>query len=124
MGGLGSVVVNEEIEAWLARFPPTIAGLARDLCALVYEVLPDAFTTVDSDFIGFGVGPGYRGVRFTVAAYREHVNLGVSFGTQLPDPAGLMEGKGKLHRHVKIRDHARLSEPALRDLMILAAERP
>jgi len=116
--------VSPEIEEWLARCSPAVAGLARDLCALVYEVLPDAVTTVDPDLIGFGVAPGYRGVRFTVAAYREHVNLGVAYGADLPDPAGLLEGKGKVHRHLKIRNSAQLSQPALRELMVLAAERP
>lgn len=116
-------VVDPDIERWLAQCAPAVAELVRELCLLVYEVLPDAVTTVDADLIGFGVAPGYRGVRFTVAAYRDHVNLGIAHGVELPDPAGLMEGKGRVHRHVKIRSREQLSQPALRELMTLAAQR-
>lgn len=34
-----------------------------------------------------------------------------------------MEGRGKVHRHVKIRTRDQLSQPALRELMTVAAER-
>lgn len=117
------MAVSPDIERWLAQCVPGVATLARELCLLVLEVLPDAVVTVDPDLIGFGVAPGYRGLRFTVAAYREHVNLGIARGADLPDPAGLMEGKGKVHRHVKIRSSDQLREPALRDLMTAAAQR-
>ena len=116
--------MNPEIGQWLAQCPPAVAPLARELCLLVNEVLPDAVVTVDPDLIGFGVAPGYRGLRFTVAAYRAHVNLGIARGVDLPDPAGLMEGKGKVHRHVKIRNSDQLRQPALRDLITRAASRP
>ena len=36
------------------------------------------------------------------------------------DPAGLLEGSGKVHRHLKIRQPADLDRPDLRDLMTAA----
>lgn len=77
-------LVSPDLERWLAQCPPAVAGLARDLCHLVSEVLPDAVITVDPDLVAFGVAAGYRGVRFTVAAYREHLNLGIAYGADLP----------------------------------------
>jgi hypothetical protein len=44
-------------------------------------------------------------------------------GTELPDPAGLLEGSGKLHRIVSVRSEADLDTPALQDLMSAAAAR-
>lgn len=109
--------MDDELEGWLAAAPAATAELARQTCALVADVLPDPVVTVDPDLVGFGTGPGYKGVRFTVSAHRAHVTLGIARGAVLPDPAGLMEGKGKVHRHVKIRETADLERPELRDLL-------
>jgi hypothetical protein len=40
---------------------------------------------------------------------------------ELPDPAGLLQGSGKVHRHVKLRRPEELDQPALRDLIAAAA---
>ena len=37
-----------------------------------------------------------------VDAFTAHVNVGFSRGAELADPAGLLEGTGKLMRHVKL----------------------
>jgi hypothetical protein len=39
------------------------------------------------------------------------------YGADLPDPEGLLEGGGKLLRHVKIRSLEDLEQPALRNLI-------
>lgn len=36
--------------------------------------------------------------------YKTHVSFEYSHGAMLDDPAGLLEGKGKARRHVKLRD--------------------
>jgi hypothetical protein len=46
------------------------------------------------------------------------VTLGIDHGVGLPDPAGLMEGAGKVHRHVKLRTIADLDRPELRELLL------
>jgi hypothetical protein len=109
--------VDDELEGWLAGTDPGVAALARRTCALVTDLLPGAIVTVDPDLVGFGTAPGYKGLYFTVAAYRSHVTLGIARGASLPDPAQLMEGKGKVHRHVKIREPGDLERPELRTLL-------
>ena len=37
-----------------------------------------------------------------VAAFRAHVNVGFFLGTELPDPAGLLQGAGRFMRHVRL----------------------
>jgi hypothetical protein len=37
-----------------------------------------------------------------VGAFKAHVNVGFFRGAELPDPRGLLEGTGKLMRHVKL----------------------
>ena len=51
----------------------------------------------------------------------DYVRLGLYRGAELPDPSGLLEGHGKVHRHVKLRTSEDLDRPALRDLMAAAA---
>ncbi len=55
-----------------------------------------------------------------VNAFRAHVNVGFFRGTELPDPAGLMEGTGKLMRHVKLSPERQVDTAALEKLIVSA----
>lgn len=57
-----------------------------------------------------------------VAAFRAHANIGFFHGTELDDPAHLLEGSGKRMRHVKLRPGASVDTAAL-ETLILAAYR-
>jgi hypothetical protein len=116
--------MNADVERLLASRPQPVAGLARRGCELVQEMDPDAVVTVDGGDIGFGASAGYKGLVFVVSPHSKHVNLGIARGASLPDPAGLMEGTGKVHRHVKVRHPADLERLELRDLMVAALARP
>jgi hypothetical protein len=47
--------------------------------------------------------------------------LGFMYGAELPDPEGLLEGEGKLFRHVRIAQPQQLSNPGLRKLVQVAS---
>ncbi|HWA24120.1 MAG TPA: DUF1801 domain-containing protein [Lacunisphaera sp.] len=51
-----------------------------------------------------------------VDVFRAHVNVGFFRGAELADPKGLLEGTGKLMRHVKVRPG---KEPDAADLQAL-----
>lgn len=57
-----------------------------------------------------------------VAAFATHAAIGFFHGASLADPAGLLEGKGKRMRHVKMR-WERLPDPASVEALIAAAYR-
>jgi hypothetical protein len=115
--------MNDEVERLLAARQPRIAELARQLCALILQMYPDATVTVDNGYIGFGGSTGYKGLVFVVGPHSKHVTLGLYGGVDLPDPAGLMEGTGKVHRHVKVRQADDLKRRELRELMAAALKR-
>jgi hypothetical protein len=115
--------VNDDVESLLATRERPVAELARQLCGLALEIYPDAVITVNDGHIGFGSSTGYKGLVFVVSPYGKHVNLGLAGGASLSDPAGLMEGTGKVHRHVKIRQTGDLERPELRELMVAAMAR-
>lgn len=52
-----------------------------------------------------------------VNAFTSHVNVGFFRGAELPDPAGLLEGTGKLMRHVKLRPDRYIDADALAALI-------
>ena len=51
------------------------------------------------------------------------MNLEFADGIDLPDPAHRLEGTGKRMRHVKIRSAPDVQHPALRALLVAAAQR-
>jgi len=52
-----------------------------------------------------------------VDAFTAHVNVGFFNGAELDDPAELLEGEGKVMRHVKIKPGRPANETALRALI-------
>jgi hypothetical protein len=52
-----------------------------------------------------------------VNAFRAHVNVGFFRGAELPDPRGLLEGTGRMMRHVKLRPADGIDATALRRLI-------
>jgi hypothetical protein len=114
---------NPDVQRLLDAQSPAIGALAGSLCSLILDLYPDAVVTVDGGDVGFGATTGYKGLVFTVSPHAKHVTLGIAGGASLPDPAGLLEGSGKVHRHLKLREPADLDRPALRDLMTAALDR-
>lgn len=52
-----------------------------------------------------------------VNAFTAHVNVGFFRGAELSDPSGLLEGRGKLMRHMKIRPECDIDASALLKLI-------
>ncbi|NUT32918.1 MAG: hypothetical protein HOV79_07575 [Hamadaea sp.] len=109
--------MNEDVEALLTEQDPEVAATARALIRQIEAAYPEAVVSVDGGDVGFGSGRGYKGLRFVVSPHKAHVTLGISGGVGLPDPAGLMEGKGKVHRHVKVRTPEEAARPELVELL-------
>ncbi len=101
----------------LAPFPPDIRKIVREAREILRSAVPNPVETVDRENIGIGLGEGYTGLIFTLTPYKDHVNLGIYDGARLHDPTGLLQGTGKRHRHVKLRELRDLSSPALRRLV-------
>ena len=52
-----------------------------------------------------------------VNAFRAHVNVGFFRGAELLDPEGLLQGTGRLMRHVKLTPAEAIDATALRGLI-------
>ncbi len=111
-------------EEIVADATPPVRDLVLRTRALIREVLPDVVEVPwpRQGTVGFGVGPKKMSEHFCyVAVLPDRVNLGFNYGSELPDPEGLLQGTGKLFRHVKIASPQDLENPALRRLLEAAS---
>lgn len=111
------------IEDLLQGHSPEVRELTLRACHLVRSVLPDAREKVHLGWknIVFGTGAKMSDMVFAVAPLKERVNIHLA-GADLDDPMGLLEGKGKAGRHVKVASVEELENPALFGLMEQAVE--
>lgn len=65
---------------------------------VVYSVVPNASERVMYGGFMFSGGEQFCGV----FAYKEHVSVEFGRGCDLQDPHGVLEGSGKLRRHIKL----------------------
>jgi len=76
-----------------------------------YENIYDAYSAVA---IGYGTSERLRDGILHIAVYSKHVNLGFNDGASLDDPKGILQGSGKLIRHITIKTAEDLERPELR----------
>lgn len=116
--------MNKEFEEILTTASPDVADLARQAKTLIQDVMSDVVEVVwlNQRISGYGVGPKKMSEQFCyIAIFKERINLGFYYGSDLPDPQNLLEGSGKSLRHIKISRREQLENPALRDLVEAAS---
>ena len=93
-------------------------GIVERLKAVVLSVAPQATfiekyggTIVESD-------PGRPESQFCgIFAYKGHVSLEFMNGARLEDPAKVLEGSGKLRRHIKVASLSDISKKRCEDYL-------
>src|SRR5215475_12949723 len=110
-------LTKQELDQFLEGFDPAAAQLAKTARGLILDVFPDAIETAEGKEIGYGFDRGYKGLVFAISLKKNGINLGVAGGATLDDPAHLLSGSGKVHRHVEILEPSALKNTALLDLM-------
>ncbi|MGI8909589.1 MAG: DUF1801 domain-containing protein [Rubrobacteraceae bacterium] len=113
----------DELRELLGDFRPEVRELVLSLRARIFELVPDAEEKVMRGYksLSFGVGGGMKDQFAAIVLHGERVNLQFHRGTDLPDPAGLLEGTGKTMRHVKIRTDETVRSEEVRALIESAA---
>jgi hypothetical protein len=111
-----------------APYPPEVRDLAARTRALVRSLIPDAAEEIDTNprLLGYTYRPGtYKGLILAIMPQKTYVNVVFSKGVELLelDSAGLLEGTGKVARHLKVREPERLDRPEVRTLITEAAAR-
>jgi hypothetical protein len=102
------------VDTWMREHSDALGAIARRWFEImrncgddVRELLHDSHPTVCVGDAAFAY----------VNAFKAHVNVGFFCGTELADPAGLLEGTGKVMRHVKLSPEREVDATALRKLI-------
>ncbi len=116
------MAAERAVERFLAGYPPEVQEIAARARALILKSLrrlPHVDETVDAParLVAYACGPGYAGMVCTLIPSRTEVKLGLYRGAELADPRRLLEGTGKVHRHVRLRQAKDVAKPGLKALL-------
>jgi len=113
----GSRPRDPAVDRWFEEHAGELGAIARRWFAVmrasgdnVREVLHDGRPTVCIADAAFAY----------VDAFRAHVNVGFFRGAVLADPDGLLEGTGRMMRHVKLTTAGSVDDTALAELIARA----
>jgi hypothetical protein len=114
------------VAALLRAYHPEVEAIGLAARALILDTFPNLNTEIVDNkvrVIGYGYGPKYVDTVCVIMPNEEGITLGIGHATELPDPTNLLEGTGKVHRHVKLKVRADVNNPALKDLLKAALAR-
>jgi hypothetical protein len=113
-----------ELAGFLAKYEPEIAERGAAAIAWLRARLPGASVLVYDNYnaLAVGFGPSERASEaiLSVALYPRWVSLFFLQGAHLPDPDGLLQGKGSAVRHIVLPHAEALAQPAVADLIARA----
>ncbi len=110
------------IDDLLARCSPEVRRLLETARRALLAAVPGATERLRAGWgiLGYDTPAPARYFAY-LAPQRDHVRLGFERGVLLPDPEGLLEGKGVQVRYLTIRTAADLRRPAVRALLRAAS---
>lgn len=116
-----------QLETFLAKYTPEMAGLAKAVLIKMRKRLPGAVEMIYDNYnalvIGFCPGERPSDVIFSLAVYPRWVNLFFAHGKGLRDPEKLLRGSGSRVRSIVLNSAEALDHPAVEDLIAEALER-
>jgi hypothetical protein len=118
--------MKEDINAvdFLSKYSPEVTGLALALRASLLKQLPDVTEQLDlpAKMVAYCYGQKYAEMICVIIPSKKGLKLGFYKGTELPDPAGMLEGTGKISRYMQIKSKEQIDSPALKDLLSAAMD--
>jgi hypothetical protein len=118
--------VPRAISRFLGRFDRSVRALALAVREIVLDELAPCHENVYDGYsallIGYGTSNHLRDTIAHIAVYTRHVNLGFNEGVLLPDPDGLLIGKGSQIRHLTVRSRDELERPEIRAFLSAARQ--
>jgi hypothetical protein len=107
------------VEKLLKPYDKNVQQLALAVRKLIQSSVKGMDEHIHSSptMLGYGFGKGYTGMLFTIILSKKEVKLGFYKGTELPDPAKLLTGAGKVHKHVPIRSLDMIKSAELHELI-------
>jgi hypothetical protein len=115
---------QEQLDGFLAKYTPEVAAQAVEALARLRAHVPGAVEMVYDNYnalvIGFGATERASEAVLSIAVMPRWVTLCFLTGARLPDPEGLLRGKGNVVRNIRLREPADIDTPAVRELIVHA----
>ncbi|NML38157.1 hypothetical protein HHL17_13205 [Chitinophaga sp. G-6-1-13] len=107
--------MDTDILSFLDAYPATVATRVKGL----RDMLPGIMEQLDvpAKMIAYSYGHKYTEMICTIIPSQKGVKLGFYKGNELPDPAGILKGTGKISRYVEIPDEGAIHSAALKKLV-------
>jgi hypothetical protein len=108
---------DPQLLGFLEAYDRHISDIALALRQIVLEEAPDASESIYQVYtvaIWFGFSGKMKDMFCYIATSAKHVNLGFPRGTSLSDPNRVLEGDGKIMRHIKFASMADVERPFVR----------
>jgi hypothetical protein len=117
-----------QLAGFLAKYTPAMAKEGRAALSRMRRLVPGAVQMVYDNWNGLvvGFGPTERPSEAVVSilVVTDHVSLCfIQDAPDLPDPERLLQGSGKVVRHIKLAAARDLDKPAIRALIRAAVSR-
>lgn len=110
-----------QIDIFLGKYTFEIGAQLREARSRLRALFPRGFELVFDNYnaLVFAISPSERApdAFVSVAGYPQWVTLFFLHGTDLHDPAGLLEGQGKQVRSIRLRAPAEINTPAVEALI-------
>lgn len=110
---------DAQFEDFFSRYPAQVQANAHALRGVLADALPEITEQLDlpAKLCGYAYGPSYAASICTLIPSQKGLKLGFFRGVELPDPAGLLAGTGKVSRYVEIRSTEQIHSPEIAALL-------
>jgi hypothetical protein len=123
---------HQQLDSFLDKYTPEIAGFARRTLAKMRRIVPGAIEMVYDNYnwLVIGLGPSERPSEaiFSIVLPPGRVTLCFLQGASLPDPAKRLQGSGNVVRNIRLYEAGKadgkvLDDPEVRALINVALNR-
>jgi hypothetical protein len=110
-----------QLSLFLAKFTPEIARQAEEILTRLRVRIPHALELVYDNYnalaIGFGPTERASDAIVSIAVFPRWVSLFFLQANGLPDPSNILQGQGKLAKHIVLSVPSAFDEPAIQALL-------
>ncbi len=111
--------MERDLDSLIKKYDVSIVELALRARDLVLKTVVGVREEIDlpANMLAYGLGPGYKGAICTLIFSKKQIKMGFYKAVELPDPAALFRGAGKVHKYVELNSEKDLENPDLLRLL-------
>ena len=115
---------EDQINEFLSQYDEQVFVLAHKLREVLLANLPEIIEQLDikAKMVAYCYGQRYADMICVIIPSKKGLKLGLNRDIELPDPMGMLEGKGKISRYVEIKSEEQVVSKALRALVLSTLE--